>query len=435
MPITVKEKDMFASIECHDCPGYKRCPKPNCDHCNMERESEIASKNALVALPYYYRDVSKNDNDQSEPHVLRHVEPSGKIHFRVQESIPQYSIENKIQGSTYNVSAYNQSVAQGQVSTATISADNKRNEAARRIAESRTTSSIQTIWVPNIEVPIQGEAIDLSLSTDALDQPLQYKIELSNALVGDESKLSRSQLQFAKRQIKLKGYNPLTHVGLRAENIKMIIDHVNGVLKDIEFDMVRVKDHELNHTVNYSCNPQDIDQVTGLVMALEEHIQQGSFALFPEDKTERATELVNIINQHRIAMESDDNHISSNIHSINAAVQEATDLLWQAVGFTLNPAVRMHQRKMEQENKGDRDFGITYAERITSETLAEYQEVLQGKGIKNKLKKMNLKQRLKNVKEAIKRRLKSLGSGDLSDRYYALENRIAKALDYGDFSE
>lgn len=425
---------MFTSIECHDCPGYKKCPKPECEHCVMEREKELHSKDALVALPYFYQDVCKHDTAESDRYMLRHVQQNGTIHYRIQESIPQYSSE-KIQGSTYSVSAYGKQLANGQVKNSLIDSQNNRNESARKLAESRTPKTVQTLWVSNLEVPIEGDILQLAFSTDALDQPIQYQIEF-NDVQTSEPELTRNQLQFAKRQIKLKGYNPLTHVGLRAENVKMIVDHVNGVLKDIEFDLARVKDSELNHSVEYACDPQDIDQVTGLVMALEEHIQQGSFAQLSVDKTERATELLHMINQHRIQLES--NNISSNIQSINAAVQEATDLLWQAVGFTLNPAVRMHQRKMEQENKPGKDSGIEYAERITGETLEAYQEVLQGKGIMNKFKKMNLKQRLKNVLQAVKRRLKSFkpeDRSDLSEKYYTLEKRIAKALDYGDFSE
>ena len=110
---------MFASIECRDCPGHKKCPKPQCEHCVMEREKELHSKDALVALPYFYQDVGNNDTTESDRYVLRHVQQNGTIHYRIQESIPRYSNE-KIQGSTFSVSAYGTQLANGQVKNSLI---------------------------------------------------------------------------------------------------------------------------------------------------------------------------------------------------------------------------------------------------------------------------------------------------------------------------
>ena len=423
---------MYLNIECPNCPGHKTCKDKMCDHCVQERAREVADESVQLAVPYYFQDyfpataAGSAGVEENDAFLLRSINANGRINTRIQETIVPMSAK-EIPGKTYTITI-NDTPFERVVSTDSISVDNNRNENARLLASKRTTTATApagqgtTVWIPNIAVPLDTDMLHISVKTDAIEEPLTYNIELPHSLSGQGPTGQKKLATFANQQLQQKGYDPRTHMALVSGNFRFVVDKKLTTLKDVEMTLAHPEPF-ISHTQHFKCDPQNLDQVTGLVQALEEHIQ-----VVDASRQQRATELFNIIDAHRVKLEKTPNYTIN--ATVNAAVHEASTMLWNEIGLSLNPGVRMHQRKMEQENKPGRDFGIQYAERIVEETLASYKEVLDGKNV---IKKAWLKQKLKNIQEAVNRREKSLTSGELFDRYYKLEEKLTAALKYGTF--
>jgi hypothetical protein len=423
---------MYLNIECPNCPGHKTCKDKMCDHCVQERQHEVADESVQLAVPYYYQDhINGSIDTENNSFLLRSINANGRINTRIQETIVPMSAK-EIPGKTYTITINDTVLDARTVSTDSISVDNNRNENARLLASKRTPPAPAersgpqgtTVWIPNLTIPIDTNMLHISVKTDAIEEPLTYNIEIPE--VPKDTAVAKKLATFANQQLQQKGYDPRTHMALVSGNFRFVVDKKLTTLKDVEMTLAHPEPF-ISHTQHFKCDPQNLDQITGLVQALEEHIQSPAIS-GDASRQQRATELFTIIDAHRVKLEKTPNYTIN--ATVNAAVHEATTMLWNEIGLSLNPGVRMHQRKMEQENKPGRDFGIQYAERIVEETLAAYQEALGGK---NPIKKAWLKQKLKNIQEAVNRREKSLMSGELFDKYFKLEEKLTNALKYGTF--
>jgi hypothetical protein len=200
-----------------------------------------------------------------------------------------------------------------------ISAENTRNELARRIGKERADQRT-TLWLPlENPVDISRGCVTIGLALDKAE-PTLYEIEFP-ALTRAEP-LDQKSTQFYERQLRAKGFKPANHVALKAGHVTMIVDPVAQELKDIEIDLYRQpKGHDVAE-IAFSCNASDLDHVTALVTGLEHYMATTN----DSTKNGRAVALFSQIEAHQQALERNPDTEPS--PAVNASINEAVDILW-----------------------------------------------------------------------------------------------------------
>jgi len=415
-------------VGCNNMPKGEKCHGKCCAH---ENAHEAENVNTVLALPYYYQDVvekriSENEMPVNSHHSIRTINPNGSVHTKIQQALPKRSSTSPIEGTTFSLTINGSEPVCGTVKLNSLSTENNRNETARRIASTRTTSSGNTLWIPSINEPID-DTFTVKFGTDLVDEPETITVQIPD--VEKQTFNNRSLQGFIQRQIKLKGFDPSTHSALVAQNMRFIVQNEPRVLKDVEVVMeTPVKMAE--EIRQFTCDPSNLDHVTGLAMALEDHICDAV------DKN-NVTSLFNTVNEHRIQLEK---HIAEGSEytpslQVNAAVQEATELLWET--NNIGAFVRMYQRKMEQEKKGDRKgFGIGFAENMSKKLIEQYHELIKNEEAATnvvsrlaiKVRRSAKKRQLKDFQKAVERRLDTGLNDDLQGRYTGVLTSVRHAL-------
>lgn len=431
------DTNMFENIECKDCPmdHGKRCPKPECKHC-LEHMAQTTAE--LVALPYSYVDVypdasKMRSQDEAtkmeEAHLLRSITSKGQVVTRVQTAIPNHHAATPLTGSKFTIDIEGNEYT-GSVASGLITRDNTRNEVARTIANSRAQNAGSlTLWVP---MPADSKArifdqIDIALATDEHPEAVKYSISVPRNGEPISAGISDRKLRsFAERQLRLKGYNPATHSAYTAGHVRIIVDNAANTLKDIEIDMVEPAPLA-QRVQEFVCDPLDIDAVTGLTAALEEHI--GS----QPKNAERVTEVFNTVNTHRKALEK---HLLSSpgaeykvTPTVNAAINEATDIMWEQVGFALSKKGRYLERMQKEK-------AASVVKSVQKDIVAQYAEVNKmkqsAKGLKRKYylqKRKSIEAKMDALLDAGRSELTEMEQKDTDDSkaYTDLETAIVAA--------
>lgn len=425
--------DSVFQIECHCCTAGEECTR----ECHIEHETPHQYVNTVLALPYNYEDLSSAPLREGKSHSIRCVNPNGSIQTRIQGPGVQLCDPPKpIQGSTY-VLTVNGREFSGDISKSLISVDNNRNETARSVAQSRknTDGSIKSIGI-SVYDSSQEDAIlfdyddgfDLKFKTDK-HEPISMHIQVPTVAQSKD----RQSVAFARRQIKTKGYDPNTHVALVGQNMRFIVEPLNslmgipygGILKDVEV-ILQEPAPMIANVQQFICNPLDVDHVNGLVMALEEHI-----ASSVSDSASQASNLFHIIDQHRKDLEKHlCEHPASTFNvdaKVNAAIIDATQVLWQNIGIELSKIKRM----TNMYKKGER--GADEAEKEFKRLDDKYRslwEKEQSAGVIKKkffnVSRQKTKKDLKNMQTALMEAKESKDSNQ--DRLQAVLDQIKETL-------
>jgi hypothetical protein len=411
----------FENIECHDCPmdHGKRCPKPGCKHC-LEHVTNTESE--ILALPYTYVDVfpdagklrSKEEAVRlQEKHYLHSATSNGKIVTRIQTAMVDHGAAKTLSGSKFVAEIEGVEFA-GSVVSNLIDAENTRNETARTIASSRSkdASASPVLWIP---IPADEKTrvfdqIQVSLTTNEHPDPVKYEIAIPSDAESVSASIGDRKLRaFAERQLRMKGYNPATHSAYTAGHVRVIVDNNTRQLKDVEIDMVEPAALP-EHVQEFVCDPLDIDAVTGLTAALEEHIASN-----PET-TARAAEVFSTVNAHRQALEK---HLLSNggetigyqvTPTVNAAINEATDIMWEEVGTKIR--VNRYYNRLRKSIEGR---GMEWLKDKVKELIDDYQTLL------------NMETESKMLKKAWYRAKRAAKKADGRDMIKAINRRLQEA--------
>jgi len=387
-------------VGCNNMPKGEKCHGKCCAH---ENAHEAENVNTVLALPYYYQDVvekriSENEMPVNSHHSIRTINPNGSVHTKIQQALPKRSSTSPIEGTTFSLTINSSEPVCGTVKLNSLSTENNRNETARRIASTRTTSSGNTLWIPSINEPID-DTFTVKFGTDLVDEPETITVQIPD--VEKQTFNNRSLQGFIQRQIKLKGFDPSTHSALIAQNMRFIVQNEPRVLKDVEVVMeTPVKMAE--EIRQFTCDPSNLDHVTGLAMALEDHIGDAV------DKN-NVTSLFNTVNEHRIQLEK---HIAEGSEytpslQVNAAVQEATELLWENIGLRLKWSKDWYKSKLKNDNAS-----YTESSRLASTLIAKMDELSEKgislKGLKktaNSAQKVLYRKRLNNFRHAVQSKI------------------------------
>ena len=138
------------------------------------------------------------------------------------------------------------------------------------------------------------------------------------------------QKKFRRGDPKLAAMLPNIHE-LCAEDVSgntvKLIFHVKdkeAQLVDVEYPLSRLnRATPVTQKLQFRCNPTDLDQVTGLIMALEDKMASG------ELEGPVIQQAFDTIDTHRKLLELEGEVAPS--PKVNAAVKEATDALWQTI--------------------------------------------------------------------------------------------------------
>jgi len=214
-----------------------------------------------------------------------------------------------------------------------------------------------------------------------------YFDKLENKMLKNVQRNLRGLFGVFARQLKIKDIKPKNHAALYAKSdqgmeVRFIFNTSTGKkeLVDIEVSVQVGKftkvDNEKDSTPplpprdaiesSFICNATDIDQVTGLVMAMEEHIAQlklerngltGEGKRIADETISRLNNTLNEITDHQIALED---HLNANNDddfefstSINAELSRATDALWernQNIGIRWKTAVDKSYYKLHKDD-------------------------------------------------------------------------------------
>jgi hypothetical protein len=168
--------------------------------------------------------------------------------------------------------------------------------------------------------------------------------ELCELRTENQRQLTEEQADFQKKfrrgdpraSAMLPNIHALCGEDVNGNTVKLIWhvrDNQTAQLVDIEYPVHHISDRATYGNVqkiNFRCDPMDLDQVTGLVMALEDKMAAG------ELEGPVIQQAFDTIETHRKALESEEALEAS--PKINAAVKEATDALWQTIDSRFKPA-------------------------------------------------------------------------------------------------
>ena len=169
---------------------------------------------------------------------------------------------------------------------------------------------------------------------------------------GGARKRARGLVGRLSRQLKIKGLSAENHAALYAKNsrsleVRLIYEtkgRKDAYLKDIELvvpvsDLANDTQVSANSTEKFSCDPLDVNQVTGLVMALEEHLAELSAEIDELEGVARTrasnthkelSKTFQVISKHRDELEKNPG-MRESPGTVNAAVHNATSALWVGV--------------------------------------------------------------------------------------------------------
>ena len=400
-------------VGCHNMPKGEVCRGACCAH---KTGHEAESVNTVLATPYYYQDVitsKENDMPENAIYSIRIVKPNGSIHTKIQHELPP--LGEPIKGDTYTL-VIDGSEFTGDIARNSISTENNRNESARRIASTRSAGTFGTLWVPLKEpVEILGDQFTVDFNTDVEQESINVQL----ADLEPQEIKSRNLRGFIQRQIKMKGYDPKTHSPYIAQNMRFIIEDKTKTIKDVE--IVLLKPEPMSEEIRqFTCDPANIDHVTGLVMALEDHIPNA------EDR-DNATSLFNTINEHRIQLEKDESHVAG--PSVNAAIKEATELLWDNIGLTIGSVDRDAKKIIKV---GGMEYARSKIDRLVDSyiKLKDSQDNTKGpKAFMYNKRRQIVKKQLENLRKAINKAMAiEMIAQEKSDYLQELVNRIDKVI-------
>jgi len=381
-------------VGCNNVKKGEVCRGACCAH---KTGHEAETVNTVLATPYYYQDVISKENElpKNGVHSIRIVKPNGTIHTKIQHELP--SLGEPIKGNTYTL-VIDGTEFSGNIARNTISTENNRNESARRIATTRTNES-PTLWVPLSEpVEILGDQFTVDFNTDVEEESITVQM---TDIEPQEIK-SRNLRGFIQRQIKLKGYDPKTHSAYIAQNMRFIVENKTNTLKDVE--VVLEKPVPMAEEVRqFTCDPANIDHVTGLVMALEDHIPEA------EDR-DNVTALFNTINEHRIQLEKDQSYVAG--PTVNAAIHEATELLWNNIGLTIGTVDRDAKKILKT---GGQEYARSKADRLAVSyfKLKDLQDNSKGpKAFMYNKRRQVVKKQLENLRKSLNKVMAVEGLSD-----------------------
>lgn len=366
------------TIACEACQA-KYCTKKCCDKHAVEHQVEcnvhdVNHVDSLVALPFYFGAADKKGY-----HLVRTVMPNRTVITKIQPIRAELEPVAAASGA-YSLTI-NGKTFTGRVEKDLISTDNRRNEIASQLATQRT-SAVDTIWIP-LEEPIEFEPSGLDIEFSLDNGELDQKIHVEMPTFSVEGDVDRSTKSFCQRQIKLKGLDPMKHSAKIVQNICLVVDnHTPPRLKDVEVILAEPESIQVNRQV-FECDPLNLDQITGLVMAFEEYIPKCA----PAEK-ETAERLFQTLNEHRSTLES---RIKSNLApesspKVNAAVHSATDMLWQQVGGMVRRDRYYNKLRKDDQN-------LTWANSTADTLIEEYNTLSEQESNAKLLKKAYYKVR------------------------------------------
>lgn len=305
----------------------------------------------VVTVPERNMTVLSGKND-GEQYIVRYVDPKGCIEQRlVQSSAAAAPVTN--QAHLAKDLEYTMSVQLDKSEPVQLGQDlNLEDHAiwagahgiASKLAAGKTGFTLwpgaQSVIAQNLTVPANYDGtlkIDVHLSDGQRTSLHAVYPELSLLEHEHTRQLSADQLDFQKRfsrgdpqlSAMLPNVHALCGTDVSGNQVKLfwhVKNEREAQLVDIEYPLDRLNGEAYPNaqTIQFACDPADLDQVTGLVMALEDKMAAGDLE---GPVIQRAFET---INAHRKTLETDQEHVYVS-PKVNAAVKEATDALWQNI--------------------------------------------------------------------------------------------------------
>jgi hypothetical protein len=200
-------------------------------------------------------------------------------------------------------------------------------------------------------------------------------------------------------------------------------DNQTAQLVDIEYPLHNISGSSYANVqkINFRCDPMDLDQVTGLVMALEDKMAAGAL------EGPVIQQAFDTIDTHRKALETDEAMGAS--PKVNAAVKEATDALWQTIDG------RARERKYQDKlMRGGGEMAIKLATDLKNRMLKARLYGKDKRGPKKWIsssRKKTIRDELRDLETAINLMIRSRGgvSDDELVAYQQAKEIIGQALD------
>ncbi len=284
-----------------------------------------------------------------EQYIVRYVNPKGCIEQRLtQSSIPVTNQTDfkKDLGYTMTVQLNQQEPVQvgNDLNLEDHSIWAGVHGIASKLAQGTTGFMLwpgnHTVTAHNLTVPADYDGtvkIDVKLSDGQHTSLHAVYPELAALEQETTRQLTADQLDFQKRfrrgdprlSTMLPNIHALCGEDVSGNQVKLfwhVSSDKEAQLVDIEYPLIRLnaENYPGVQTTKFACDPSDLDQVTGLVMALEDKIASGDLE---GPVIQQAFET---INTHRKTLETDQENVYVS-PKVNAAVKDATDALWQNI--------------------------------------------------------------------------------------------------------
>lgn len=301
----------------------------------------------VVTVPEPNMTVLSNDNEQ---YIVRYVNPKGCVEQRLvtqsSSAAPIGARLDKNLGYSMTVQLDNQEpVHLGDNLTLE---DHSIWQGSHGIASKLSAGKEGfTLWPgnhavqsKNLTVPADYDGtlkINVKLSDGQSTSLHAVYPELASLQHESSRQLSADQLDFQKKfrrgDPRLSAMLPNIHAlcgeDVSGNQVKLfwhVKDDKEAQLVDIEYPVHRLGAPAYSgvQTIKFACDPSDLDQVTGLVMALEDKMAAG------ELEGPVIQQVFDTIETHRKTLESDQENALVT-PKVNAAVKEATDALWQTI--------------------------------------------------------------------------------------------------------
>lgn len=325
------------------------------EDCNVV---DIPNKSVGLFIPYYGEDLEADIPDElCQSYILKYRDPSGSIQQRMVPSIRfddrseemqgpqalpvedlQYDIHIDYLGDE-DMEPLKSWTIPGLTGESTAIMETSHYSKNKELSEYMNKEDGYVFWAKkprNITVPKEGGYLKVSMEYDGRTvAPLIGEYAFSTPSVPRNAPINKIN------QIKFGLPLPSNLQTLRLTNddtgnsVRLTFDRTEGKLVDIEYHITEDalvgggdnNDEMFFDKVEFACDGNSLEQVTGLVQALSDRIGDGTLS------GNHIQQQYNIISTYRDELEK--GMVQGPSIQINAAIKQATDVLWEATGKTL----------------------------------------------------------------------------------------------------
>lgn len=188
-------------------------------------------------------------------------------------------------------------------------------------------SGASVLWAKKLQIPIEGGSTITSILK--LNGKPVSRVTGTVKLSGQPRVAKRLEPEY---RIKFGAYHSKTltaYTGYAPRSMsafRFIVDKNNIVDAEFAFFDGKAQRMAVSEPMQFKCDANDIDHVTGLVAALEDKIASGDLV------GETIQQHLHVINAHREALEREGGEVQAG-PKVQAAIHGATTALWEQVGL------------------------------------------------------------------------------------------------------